>query len=129
MTPEGPTSKTLLIVEDNDIARERMATVLRRNGYAVVTAANGSGALNSVHADATPDMILLDMMLPVMDGWRFLDQRKGHPVLATVPLLIITGLGVAGTEWAVALGACGLLRKSIETEPLLAAIHCCLSAR
>ena len=124
-TVEGLNGKTLLIVEDNDIAREGLAVVLRRVGTEVLMAVNGSEALTRMHAGPLPDVILLDMMLPGMDGWHFLDERAQDPVLAAIPVIITTGLGVSSTEWAVSLGAVGFLRKPIETDALLREINRC----
>jgi hypothetical protein len=60
------------------------------------------------------------------DGWWFLNQRQRIPVLASVPVVIMTSLSVACEEWAVSLGAAGLIRMPFEVEPLLADISCFL---
>src|SRR5437868_13909160 len=66
--------KTLLVVEDDDVTREGLAIALRQAGYAVVPAANGLEALNALRAGPRPEAILLDMLLPVLDGWHFLKR-------------------------------------------------------
>jgi CheY-like chemotaxis protein len=68
------------------------------------------------------------MMIPPpgCDGWRFLERRKRLPGADTVPVLLITGLAVSSDEWAASLGACGLIRKPVEVEDLLAVIRKCL---
>jgi CheY-like chemotaxis protein len=63
----------LLIVEDNDVTREGLATLLRREGFTVELAAHGRQALDYLNTGARPDVILLDMLLPVLDGWHFLE--------------------------------------------------------
>jgi two-component system, chemotaxis family, chemotaxis protein CheY len=118
-TTEGLTGKTLLIIEDNDIAREGLAVVLRRAGSTVSLAVNGAEALAQLQVKPLPHLILLDMMLPGVDGWHFLDLRAREAEWASIPVIITTGLGVSSPEWAVSLGAAGFLRKPIETEELL----------
>ncbi len=77
----------------------------------------------------TPDLILLDMMIPPpgCDGWQFLEQRRRNPAIAAVPVIIITGLGIASDEWATSLGAIGCFRKPLEVEPMLSEIRRCLA--
>jgi CheY-like chemotaxis protein len=125
MSADTPGSGTLLIVEDNEVVREGLAVVLRRAGYAVALAANGQEALAALRGGVRPDLILLDMLLPAVDGWRFLEQRRQEPALAAIPVVIMTGLGVAGPEWAASLGAAGLLRKPVATEELLREVRRC----
>ena len=75
-----------------------------------------------------PDLILLDMInaLSDSDGWDFLERRKRSSALASIPVLIVTALGVATEEWAADLGAVGLLRKPFDDEPLIAEVgRCC----
>ena len=116
---------TVLVIEDNSIQREGLAAVLRQQGFTVLTAENGSDALNRL-SSGIPDLILLDMLMPGWDGWWFLEQRKRLPALASVPVIITTALSVAGGDWASSLGAARLLRKPFEVEPLLAEIRRCL---
>lgn len=74
------------------------------------------------------NLILLDMLLPEMDGWRFLRQLFSDKAIADVPVVIVTALGIASHEWALALGAVGLIRKPIDTHELLKEIGArCLS--
>jgi CheY-like chemotaxis protein len=121
-----PHSKTVMVVEDNNIAREGLALVLRRRGYNVSTAADGLEALESLRRGHHPDVILLDMLLPGLDGWDFLQERKRHPGLAGIPVVITTALTIADQEWAESLGANGYLRKPIEVGVLMEAVrrHC-----
>jgi CheY-like chemotaxis protein len=120
--------KTLLVVEDNAIQREGLAAVLREHGYTVLTAADGDEAMSWLRSEPPPDLVLLDMIIPRTghDGWYFLEQRRRHPALASIPVIITTALGNASQEWAAALGARGLLRKPVEVEPLLTHLNRCL---
>jgi CheY-like chemotaxis protein len=124
------TGKTILVVEDNAIQREGLAVILHLEGYTALLAANGEEGLSWLRSEPTPDLILLDMMIPKhkADGWYFLERRKHIPVAASVPIIITTGIGNASDEWAVALGACCLLRKPVEPEHLLNEIKRCLGA-
>jgi two-component system response regulator RegX3 len=120
--------KTLLIVEDNEIDREGMAFVLRGEGYTVLAFPDGKGALGYMSGKPPPDLILLDMVIPPpgCDGWRFLEERQKLPALASVPVIITTGLSIAGDQWAPSLGACVLLKKPVDVDPLLTAVRGCL---
>jgi two-component system response regulator MprA len=111
--------KTVLIIEDNDIAREGLAVVLSRHGYDAVITSNGQQALKMMLGGLRPDLVLLDMLLPEKDGWAFMKELHGTQDLARTPVVIITALPVGSTEWSESLGAVGFLRKPIETEQLL----------
>src|SRR5437867_3435961 len=80
-----------------------------REGYSVVKSLSGKEARDYLSTEPAPDLILLDMMMPRHDGWQFLNQRKGSPSQAAIPVVIITALGIASPEWAASLGAGGLL--------------------
>jgi CheY-like chemotaxis protein len=117
-----------MVLEDNDISREGTATILRREGYEVVAFNEGRAALDYCRSNKPPDVILLDMIVPPpgWDGWQFLAHRKTDPALATVPVILTTGLMVACNEWATSLGAVGLVRKPVDDGPLLAEVRRCL---
>ena len=85
MTP----GKTLLVVEDDSITREGLGLLLRREDYDVIQAANGEEALACLRSGPPPDLILLDMLLPVLDGWHFLQQirAEGAP---PIPIMVVT---------------------------------------
>jgi CheY-like chemotaxis protein len=118
----------VLIIEDNDIERQGMGFVLREAGFTVSMAPNTSIALAYPASVARPDLILLDMMMPEKDGWYFLDTRKLNPQLADVPVLIVTGMGVASQEWAASLGAAGLVRKPFDAGELCREIERCVAS-
>jgi two-component system, chemotaxis family, chemotaxis protein CheY len=122
------TEKTILIVEDNDVQREGLAAVLRNEGNTVIVAASGKEAL-SVVGTVLPDLILVDMLMPPPDGWILMRLWKINSELASVPVVIVTSLGIASEEWAASLGACGLIRKPVETEPLLREVRRCIGER
>jgi CheY-like chemotaxis protein len=120
--------KTILVAEDDAIQREGLAAILGKEGYAVLTAANAEEGLSWLRSQPPPDLILLDMLMRRgHDGWHFLAERKAVPAAASIPIIIMTGIG-AGDDWARSLGACGLIRKPVEVESLLAEIRRCLGA-
>jgi CheY-like chemotaxis protein len=87
----------------------------------VVSVRDGQAALYLLAASPPPDLILLDMLMPVLDGWHFLNLLpQPH-----VPVVIATGT-ILTLEWADSHGCAGFLRKPIETEELLAEVRRCL---
>jgi CheY-like chemotaxis protein len=86
----------ILVVDDDLDIRETLAETLVDRGFDVITAANGLEALKLVGSMASPpSVILLDLMMPVMDGYGFLEERRKDPRLAAIPLAIVTaGHGV-----------------------------------
>jgi len=78
---------TLLVVEDDEDIRNTIADALRRRGFAVITAVDGHEALTVLDV-FRPDVIVLDLMMPVMDGYAFLDVRGERPDLAAVPVVV-----------------------------------------
>src|SRR5436309_1606399 len=106
-----PMGKTILVVDDDPITCEGLAAVLRPEGYSVVMALDSVGAMHYLSTEPAPDLVLLDMMMPGHDGWQFLNQWKHSRSHATIPVVIMTALGIASPEWAASLGAVSLLRK------------------
>jgi CheY-like chemotaxis protein len=122
-TTEQRPTQTVLVVEDEDAIRTLLATPLRQQGYVVRTAQHGQEALDLLASAPPPDLILLDTLMPVMDGWHFLERlRAGRH--RSVPVVVITG-GVLGREWAAAHGCAGFLRKPFDAEDLLAEVRRC----
>jgi CheY-like chemotaxis protein len=111
----------LLLVEDDDDAREGLAALLRRRGYVVRTAENGAEALDRLNRGGPlPSLILLDLMMPVMNGWEFRQAQLGDPRLCRIPVLVLTG----GTprDPGGALQAFQYLKKPIDPDELVAVI-------
>src|SRR5262245_38807138 len=79
MPATARSDKTVLVVEDIASAREALALVLRRHGYTVLAAEHGRRALDLLEAGAKPDLILLDMLMPVLDGWHLLQELRRLP--------------------------------------------------
>jgi CheY-like chemotaxis protein len=113
-------ARRVLIVEDDDGIREALTDLLRCEGFDVTCAINGAHALEILRAEAPPpDVILLDLMMPVMDGIAFRAEQRADPALASIPVVVITASRQADVE---ALAPRAFLRKPIEFDELLAAL-------
>jgi two-component system, chemotaxis family, chemotaxis protein CheY len=113
------TSQTLLVlvVDDDPDARDAMAELLQLQGFSVLAAGNGHEALEVLKVE-NPNVVLLDLMMPVVSGWEFLRRRKAHPELARIPV-IVTSAVIDRVVGAQAEGADAVLLKPINIEKLL----------
>jgi CheY-like chemotaxis protein len=112
----------VVLVEDDTAARELMTGVLEERGYRVVQAENGQEALDFLRqADAAPALILLDLSMPVMDGWQFSSLVQQDPALARIPRVVISG-GHNLERHAAQLQAVGYVRKPLHIHDLLTAV-------
>jgi CheY-like chemotaxis protein len=120
-TPEEfrrPMAKLILIVEDDlDLAR-LVAEILEAAGYRTAIASNGHEALDHLQTNGRPDLILLDMMMPVMDGWKFREEQRRLPALASIPVVTVTADGDARGK-AASIQAAGYVAKPITIDLLL----------
>jgi CheY-like chemotaxis protein len=123
MIPEA--GKTILVVEDNSTVRTWLCQVLRGAGYAVVLKQNGQEALEYLRGNTAPDLIVLDMLMPVLDGWHLVGELRGIGRLTKVPVIIATGT-ILTPEWAAEHGCAGIVRKPMLPEALLVEIRRCL---
>ncbi len=108
----------VLIVEDDPECRESMAAVLESGGYAVTIAENGQVALDRLRGGLDPCAILLDLMMPVKDGWRFRAEQLRDAALAALPVIVMSGAGRV-IEKAQQLGLQDYIEKPIPPERLL----------
>lgn len=120
--PGSRVNKNILIVEDNALQRDGLARLLTREGFGVMVAANGQEALSQVRGELSPDVIVLDMLLPVVDGWQVLERMVEERIATRIPIIIATGT-VLSREWALDHGCAGFVRKPIEIESLLQEIR------
>src|SRR5690242_9166848 len=104
----GGVSTSLLVVEDDRDVRDSLVEHLRDRGCDVVAAWNGQEALAHLRGNALPDLILLDLMMPVMDGWQFRVEQKRDPQLASIPVL---AMSADPSAQAAAIDAHAFLRK------------------
>jgi CheY-like chemotaxis protein len=80
----------ILVVDDNDDLRETLQMLLEQGGFSIAVAANGRAALAALRGGARPSLILLDLMMPEMNGWEFLEQARRDERLASIPIVIMT---------------------------------------
>jgi CheY-like chemotaxis protein len=109
--------RPILIVEDDDDSRAFLATFLRAEGYSVTTAANGEEAL-AVALQQHPRLILLDLMMPGMDGFAFRGAQLRSPEVANIPVILISGLD-DDAQIARRIGPMAEVPKPINTDKLL----------
>jgi CheY-like chemotaxis protein len=104
----------VLIVEDETAARTGMEQILRHAGYSPVSAPNGQEALDLLRAGVPARVILLDLMMPVMDGWQFRREQLRDPRLAHIPVIVLSALHHGWVE-----GVPPTLPKPIDVKQLL----------
>jgi CheY-like chemotaxis protein len=110
--------KVVLVVEDDEATREAFALLLGCEGYRVHTAANGLHALEHLRAGERPGLILLDLMMPVMDGFQLCARLKQDRALEGIPVVVCSAVGEARMR-AGTLGAADYLDKPVDPEALL----------
>jgi CheY-like chemotaxis protein len=112
------TRHSILIVEDDFVLRAALAELLVNEGYGVLCAANGIEALAILRAAVKPAVILLDLVMPYMDGLEFRELQKALPGYADVPIVVITASGASAAE-SVRLGLDRMFFKPVNTPRLL----------
>jgi len=120
--PEGapPASAVVLAIDDDPVARDLMQSFLGKEGYRVLAAAGGEEGLRLAR-EVKPDAILLDVMMPGLDGWSVLTALKSDTLLAKIPVILLTITDNKNMGYA--LGAAEYLTKPIERERLLATLR------
>jgi CheY-like chemotaxis protein len=121
-TAEVDAAPHVLVVDDDDATRAAIALVLRRAGYETAEAADGHQALLYLRSRALPRLVLLDLMMPEMDGWEFLAVRYKEPTLATVPVLVLSVARGIDAPAVQVMGADDILHKPADPEQLLEAV-------
>jgi CheY-like chemotaxis protein len=115
-------SPLVLVVDDDRDIRDSLIEALEDHGYSALGAGNGVEAIDVLRAQAQPPcVILLDLMMPVMDGREFREEQLKHPTWAGIPVIVVSAYGdveAQARELAV-----DFLRKPLATRPLLAAIE------
>jgi CheY-like chemotaxis protein len=110
-------SRRVLLVEDDREIRETITDILRDEGHVVMGAGNGQEALEEL-SRAPADVILLDLMMPVMDGWQFRAEQQKHPVWRHIPVIVVSADAQIADK-ARSIGAHGFLRKPLNIDDLL----------
>jgi class 3 adenylate cyclase/CheY-like chemotaxis protein len=127
--PQAQRSSVILIVDDNEDNRAMLARRLQRQGYEVVTTDGGRAALDAL-ARAPVDLVLLDVMMPDLDGYAVLERLKANPVLRDIPVLMISALDeMDSVVRCIQLGADDYLGKPFDPVLLQARIGACLEKK
>ena len=113
----------IVIIEDDADLRETMKELLEIEGFSVATAENGQEGMKLIEQNGKPCLILLDMMMPVMNGWEFLDaiQRERQALLAEIRVAVVSAAADM-TEVKQRYG-CSVLRKPVNVDQLFALAH------
>src|SRR5690242_6077201 len=107
----------ILVVEDDADLRSVIRDILEAESYEVLESGDGVDALAKLRSGPPPSLILLDLMMPRMNGWAFMDEVRVFPALRQVPIVVVSAYGSGdGVRLA---GATGYLRKPFEVETLL----------
>lgn len=120
-TISGMPCSTVLIIEDDPDAREVLGEILRSDGYSPVVAKDGREGLATLRAGLRPCLIVLDMLMPGMDGWQFRRAQNADRELADIPVVVVSGVKAARNS-ALSAGAVAFLAKPVAPEALLSAV-------
>ena len=112
----------ILLVEDNEMNRDMLSRRLQRRGYEVIIAVDGAEGIAKAGGDA-PDLILMDMSLPVLDGWEATRQLKAAPETRSIPVIALTAHAMSGDrDKAIEAGCDDFDTKPVEFDRLLSKI-------
>jgi CheY-like chemotaxis protein len=117
---------SVLVVDDDEATCDALATILRGENYAVVTALRAAEGLR-VMRDGVIDVVILDLVMPEMDGWAFVEALRGDPSLSATPVLVMTAHGPA--VLATAPVAAGYFKKPIVLDRFLEVLQRTLTLR
>jgi CheY-like chemotaxis protein len=106
---------SILVIEDDDDIRNTLVDLLESEGYTALAAENGKVALEKLHEIPKPCLVLLDMMMPIMNGREFLDEIMKDSVLAPIPVLVVSAIADRSNTT----GAVGFIRKPIDIDVIL----------
>jgi len=117
-------ARKILVIEDDTFLARLLDLTLKRAGYESVIAGNGLAGMKHVRADPPPDLVLLDLMLPVMDGFEVLSQIRSDPKTADLPVIVVTGKAQAtDRQLALQLGANDYITKPYRPQNIVARIE------
>jgi CheY-like chemotaxis protein len=117
------THPKILVVDDDDAIRETLGGVLASEGYDVALAENGARALEAVRHGERPDLVLLDLMMPVMSGWEFLELADTDESLRSIPILVVSAMSAPLACNGEHGGVRKCFAKPIDLDALLEAVR------
>jgi CheY-like chemotaxis protein len=115
----------VLVVDDDSNIRRLIVAALKRDGYAFLEAPNGRDALDIMRAEH-PDVVVLDLMMPILSGWDVLAERQRHPDLMRIPVILISANRDPEIATAVDKGICAFLPKPFDIGTLSALVRSCV---
>ena len=115
-------TEPILVVEDDPEVRDALTFLLMEEGYSVTAAADGQEALDQLRGPSRPWLVLLDLMMPVMDGFEFRVRQLQDPELAETPVVVFSGGGDLERKTA-SFGAAACLSKPVEADTLIGVIE------
>lgn len=113
------TGTIILLVDDNSDVLEVVGVILETEGYTVATARNGADALALLRDGLEPRLIILDLSMPVMDGWEFRDRQLADPVLRDIPTIVYSAVGSVQRESVGAMRVLGAFDKGSDLTAML----------
>lgn len=118
-------AKRILVIEDDASIRELLVELLESEGYVVAAAINGLDGLRQLQVDVAPDLILIDLMMPVMDGYSFRTEQLKNPLWAKIPTVVMSAEANA-KEKMKNFNITAFLSKPVELETILrtVSLHC-----
>ncbi len=111
--------QAILVVEDDSDIRNALIDMLESEGYHAESAANGKEALDLLHTIQKPCLVLLDMMMPIMNGREFLDEVMKDSYLAPIPVLVVSAIADRTTTK----GAIGFIKKPVDIDTILKIVN------
>ena len=120
--PPGSVAKVLLVDDDFGIL-DGLSDFLESQGFSVVPASNGIDALNQLRSGLRVGMIVLDVMMPMMDGWDFRAEQLADPSLRGIPVVVISASGFSRETLQRQLSACEVLPKPLDLDGFLRALN------
>ena len=118
MSSSKTSTRTILVVDDDFDVREALCDVLREEGFSVDAAADGVEALDYLRSHEAPRLILLDLMMPRMDGAQFRTEQRRDPSISAVPVVLLSA-DTRIVEMTTTLAASGYLKKPVDLHRLL----------
>jgi CheY-like chemotaxis protein len=119
--PPAVRGKLVLLVDDDDDVRRALRPIIELQGHAVIEASNGAEALQRLRSDPLPQLIVLDLQMPVMDGWSLLAERNRDPVLRSIPVIVVSAHD--DVERRVSAARASYVRKPFLPSSLVATIE------
>ena len=116
----------ILVVDDDVSIRKMIIAALKRGPYQFFEAPNGKEALDIMRSDH-PDVVVLDLMMPILSGWDVLRERQNDPELSRIPVILISANRDPEIATAVDKGVCAFLPKPFDIGALTALVHSCVN--